>query len=128
MYLSEAVDEIRERLAKHRLAPRRFLWPTILRQIKKQDCFDGLLVTPIEEAVRALLRPLDDATLISLWRETEIGMCKEDEADRYFTDDLRYDVEMEILQQLMDMAWYEATGKWPNRSTRNPDEPDDEWD
>lgn len=75
-----------------------------------------------------MLRPLDDAPIKSPWRETETGMCDEGDADRRFTDDLRYDVEMEITQELMDMACYEATGKWPNRSTRNPDDPDDEWD
>ncbi len=128
MYLSQAVDEIREMLVKHRLAPRKFLWRTILQQIKKQNCFDGHLENPIMEAIRSLLRPVDDATIKSLWRESEIGMCREDEADRNFLDDLRSDVEMEILQQLLDMAWYEATGKWPKHSTRNPDAPDDEWD
>lgn len=101
MYLSQAVDEIRERLVKHRLAPRKFLWRTILQQIKKQSCFDGHLEAPITEAIRSLLRPLDDATIKSLWRETEIGMGREDDADRYFIDDLRHDVEMEILQQLI---------------------------
>jgi len=44
-----------------------------------------------------------------------------------FTDDLRYDVEMEILQQIMDMAWYEATGKWP-KPRRNFDDPEPDWD
>jgi hypothetical protein len=127
MYLSEAVDQIREKLVKHRLAPRRFLWRTILQQVKKRGGFDGHLENPIMEAIRSLLRPLDDATIISLWRETEIGMGREGEADRYFPDDLRYDVEMEILQQLMDIACYEATGKWPKCSTRNPDDLDDEW-
>lgn len=128
MYLSEAVDEIREKLGKHRLAPRKFLWRTILKQIKKQGVFDGHLENPIMEAIRSILRPLDDATIISLWRETEMGMGNENDAGRYFTDDLRYDVEMEILQQIMDMACYEATGKWLKRSTRNPEDPDDEWD
>ncbi len=128
MYLSEAVDEIREKLVKHRLAPRKFLWRTIFQQIAKKDCFDGAYADTIQEMIRELLRPLDDATIKALWRETETGMCNENDADRWFTDDLRYDVEMEILQQLMDMACYEATGKWPNRSTRNPDDLDDEWD
>ena len=128
VYLTEAVDEIRVKLVKHRLAPRKFLWRTVLQQIKKQGGFDGHLENPIMETIRSFLRPLDDETIKSLWRETETGMCNENDADRWFTDDLRYDVEMEILQQLMDMACYEATGKWPNPSTRNPDDPDDEWD
>jgi hypothetical protein len=125
MYLSEAVDEIREKLVKHRLAPRKFLWRTMLMQIKKAGYFDGHLENPILEAIRSFVRPLDDATIKSLWRETETGMCNENDADRWFTDDLRYDVEMEILQHLMDMACYEATGKWPNRAARNHEAPDD---
>ena len=89
MYLSEAVDEIREKLVKHRLAPRKFLWRTILQQIKKQGGFDGHLENPIMEAIRSFVRPLDDESIKSLWRETEIGMCNENDADRWFTDDLR---------------------------------------
>jgi hypothetical protein len=115
MYLSEAVDEIREKLVKHRLAPRKSLWRTILKQIAKQDCFDGAYADTIQEMIQVMLRPLDDATIISLWRETEVGMSNENDADRYFTDDLRYDVAMEMLQQITDMAWYEATGK-PRRN------------
>jgi hypothetical protein len=127
MNLSAAVDEIREKLVKHRLAPRIFLWRTILKQIAKQDSFEGLLENPIMEVIRSFLRSLDDATIISLWRGTEVGMCNETEADRYFTDDLRYDMEMEILQQLMDMAWYEATGRWP-KPRRNLDDPEPDRD
>jgi hypothetical protein len=41
MYLTEAVDGIREKLVQYRLGPRKFLWPTILKQIAKQNCFDG---------------------------------------------------------------------------------------
>ena len=99
------------------------MWRTILKQIAKQDCFDGAYADTMQKIIQVLLRPLDDATIISLWRETEVGMCNENEADRYFTDDLRYDVEMEILQQITDMAWYEATGKWP-KPRRNLDDPE----
>jgi hypothetical protein len=124
MHLSEAVDEIREKLVQHRLAPRRFLWATILKQIAKQDSFDGAYADTILEMIRSLLRPLDDATIISLWRETEAGMCDETGADRFFPDDLRMDVEMELLQQVTDSAWEEAKGSRPRR--RDFDEP--EWD
>jgi hypothetical protein len=127
MYLSEAVDEIREKLVKHRLAPRKFLWRAILKQIAKQDCFDGVYIDTIQEMIRALLRTLDDATIVSLWRETEVGVSNDNEADRYFTDDLRSDVEMEILQQITDVAWYEATGKWPT-PRRDFDDPEPDWD
>jgi hypothetical protein len=76
MYPSEAVDEIREKLVKYRLAPRKFLSRTILKQIAKQDCFDGAYAGEIQEMIKSMLRPLDDATIISLWRETVVGMCK----------------------------------------------------
>lgn len=127
MYLSEAVDEIREKLVKHRLAPRKFLWQTILRQIAKQDSFDGAYADTILEMIRVLLRPLDDATIISLWRETEVGMGDETKDACLFPDDLRMDVEMELLQQITDMAWYEATGKWP-KPIRNFDDPEPDRD
>ena len=127
MYLTETVDEIREKLVQQRVAPRRFLWPTILKQVAKQNCFDGAYADTIQEMIQALLRPLDDATIISLWRETEVGMGNESDADRWFTDDLRYDVEMEIVQQITDLAWYEATGKWP-KPRRNYDDHEEEWD
>jgi hypothetical protein len=127
MYLTEAVDEIREKLAQHRLAPRKFLWPTVLKQIATQNCFDGAYADTIQKMIQALLRPLDDATIISLWRETEVGMGNERDADRWFTDDLRYDVEMEIMQQIADLAWYEATGKWPKPKS-DFDDHEEEWD
>jgi hypothetical protein len=127
MYLSEAVDEIQGKLVRHRLAPRKFLWPTILKQIAKRDCFDGVYADTILEYIRSLLRPLDDATIISLWRETEVGMGDETEDDHLFPFDLRMDVEMELLQQLTDLACYEATGKWP-KPRRNFDDPEEDWD
>ena len=123
MFLTEAVDEIREKLVQHRLAPRKFLWQTLLKQIKKQDSFDGHLEDPIIETIRSLLRPLDDATINSLWQETEIGMSNESKADHYLADDLRVDVEMELLQQITDLAWYEATGRWP-KPRRDFDDPE----
>jgi hypothetical protein len=127
MYLSEAANEIREKLLRHRLAPRKFLWPTILKQLAKQDSFDGAYANIIMDATRSLLRPLDDAAIISLWRETEVGMGDASGADRWFTQDLRMDVEMELLQQLTDLAWYEARGKWP-KPRRNFDDPEPDWD
>lgn len=41
MYLTEAVDEIRDTLVQHRLSGRKTFWATILKQIAKQDGFDG---------------------------------------------------------------------------------------
>ena len=108
MYLTEAVDAIREKLVQDRLSGRKTLWATILKQIAKQDAFDGAYADTILEIIRSLLRPLDAATIISLWRETEVGMCDETEDIRLFPDDLRMDVEMELLQQVTDLAWQEA--------------------
>lgn len=108
VYLTEAVDEIREKLVQHRLAPRRFLWATMLKQIAKQDSFDGHCADTILEAIRALLKPLDDKVIVSLWRQTETGMCDDTEDDCLFPDCCRMDLEMELLQQITDLAWEEA--------------------
>ncbi len=108
MYLSEAVDDIRDTLVQHRLSGRRTLWATILKQIAKQDSFDGQYVDTILEAIRAFLKPLDDKTIISLWRETETGMCDDTEDECLFPFSCRMDLEMEILQQTTELAWWEA--------------------
>jgi hypothetical protein len=108
VYLTEVVAEIREKLAQHRLPGRKPLWATILKQIARQGAFDGACADTVLEVIRSVLRPLDAATVISLWRETEVGMCDETEDDRLFPDDLRMDVEMELLQQVTDLAWEEA--------------------
>ena len=111
MYLSEAVDAIREKLVQHRLPGRKTLWATILKQIAKQDAFDGAYADTVLEVIRSFLRPLGAPTIISLWRETEVGMCVETLDDRLFPDDLRMDVEMELLQQVTDLAWEEANDR-----------------
>jgi hypothetical protein len=108
VYLNEAADEIREKLVQHRLSGRKTLWKTILKQIAKQDAFDGHLADTILEAIRAFLKPLDDKTIISLWRETETGMCDETEDECLDPDCCRMDLEMELLQQITDLAWWEA--------------------
>jgi hypothetical protein len=108
VYLTEAVDEIREKLIQQRLTRRRNLWATIVKQIAKQDSFDGHYADTILEAIRALLKPFDDETIISLWRETEVGMCDDADDDCLFPFSCRMDLEMEILQQTTDLAWWEA--------------------
>jgi hypothetical protein len=108
MYLGEAVDAIREKLAQHRLSPRKTLWVTILKQIAKQDAFDGHYADTVLEVIRAFLKPLDDKTIISLWRETETGMCDDTDDDCLFPDCCRMDVEMELLQEITNLAWEEA--------------------
>jgi hypothetical protein len=108
MYLAEAVDAIRENLVRHRLTGRKTLWATILKQIAKQDVFDGHYADIILEAIRALLKPLDDKTIISLWRETETGMGDDTDDDCLFSACCRMDLEMELLQEISDLAWDEA--------------------
>src|SRR4051794_897937 len=108
MYLTEAVDAIREKLVQHRLSSRTTLWSTILKEIAKQDAFDGKYAGTILEAIRAFLKPLDDKTIIFLWRETETGMCDDTEDDGLFPDCCRMDPEMELLQENTNLAWEEA--------------------
>ena len=108
VYLFDAVDEIREKLVQHRLSGRKTLWATILKQIAKQDSCDGHHVDIILDVIRDLLNPLDDKTIISLWRETETGMCDDTDDDCLFPDCCRMDLEMELLKAVTDLAWEEA--------------------
>src|SRR5437867_4086294 len=98
MYLSEAVDVIREKLVEHRLPKKRDLWSTILKQIAKQDAFDGGYADTILEIIRAFVRQLDDGTVISFWRETETGMMDDTKDDCLYPDCVRMDLEMELLK------------------------------
>jgi hypothetical protein len=106
--LTDAVAAIREKLAWHRLSGRKTLWATILKQIAKQDAFDGRYADTILETIRAFLKPLDDKTIILLRRETETGMGDETDDGRLFPDAVRMDLEMESLQEITDLAWEEA--------------------
>ena len=108
MYLSEAVDDIRAALVQHRLSGRKTLWATILKQIAKQDCIDGQYADTILEVIRAFLKPLDNKTIISLWQETETGMCDDTEDECLFPVCCRMELDMEILHQTTEMAWWEA--------------------
>ena len=108
MYLAEAVEEIREKLVRHRLSGRKSLWATILKQIAKQDSFDGHYADTILEVIRSFLSQLDDGTVISLWRQTETGMGAETEEECLYPDSVRMDLEMELLQEITDLAWEEA--------------------
>jgi hypothetical protein len=38
------------------------------------------------------------------------------------------DLEMEILQQITDLAWEEATGRRPKPNRRDFDDPEPDWD
>jgi hypothetical protein len=108
MYIAEVVDVIREKLVKHRLSGRKTLWSTILVQIAKQDSFDGQYADTILEAIRSFLKPLDDKTIISLWRQTETGMGDDTDDECLFPNCCRMDLEMELLQEVTTLAWDEA--------------------
>jgi len=108
MHLAEAVAVIREQLVQHRLSGRKTLWSTVLKQIAKQDAFDGQYADTILEVIRSLLGQLDDATIISLWRQTETGTGDETEDECLYPDSVRMDLEMELLREITDLAWEEA--------------------
>jgi hypothetical protein len=108
MYVVEAVDVIREKLVLCRLPGRKTLWSTILKQIAKQNSIDGHYADTILVAICAFLKPLEDSTIISLWRETETGMSDDTEDECLYHDSCRMDLEMELLQQITELAWEEA--------------------
>ena len=115
MNLTEAVDAIREKLVQYRLTEGKTLWATILKQIAKQDAFDGQYADTILEAIRAFLKPLEDKTILSLWRETETGMCDNTDDDCLFPDCCRMDLEMELLQEITKLP-----GKRPRKAYNTP--------
>jgi len=108
MGLTEAADAIREKLIEHRMSRTTNLWSTILKQIRKQDSFDGQYVDTILEIIRSFLSQLDDETSIALWRTTEAGFADDTEDDCLFPDSIRMDLEMELLKTVTDLAWNEA--------------------
>jgi hypothetical protein len=73
MELAEAADAIREKLVERRISRTTNLWSAILKQIAKQDSFDGRHVDSITEIIRLFLSQLDDQTAIAtdrlaLWK------------------------------------------------------------
>ena len=108
MELTEAADAIREKLIEHRMSRTTNLWSTILKQIRKQDAFDGQYADTILEIIRSFLSQLDDETSIALWRTTEAGFADDTEDDCLFPDCIRMDLEMELLKAVTDLAWNEA--------------------
>src|SRR4051794_4436393 len=108
MYLFEAADTIRDRLIEHQVSRSEDLRETILKQIKKKDSFDGKYVETILEVIRSFLSQLDDDTTIALWRTTEAGCDDDSDDDCLFPDSLRFDLEMELLKEVTDLAWSQA--------------------
>jgi len=111
MHLTEAVDAIRERRVRHRQSGRKTLWAAILKQIAKQDGFDGHYADTILEVIRHFVRQLDDETTLSLWRQTGAGMGDQTEDACLFPDSVRMDLEMGLLQEITDLAWTEAKAR-----------------
>jgi hypothetical protein len=108
MDLTEAADAIRETLIEHRISRTANLWSTILKQIGKQDSFDGHYADTILEIIRSFLSRLDDEATIGLWRTTEAGFADDTQDDCLFPDYIRIDLEMELLKAVTDIAWNEA--------------------
>ena len=108
MELTEAVEAIREKLIEHRISGKANLWSTILKQIKKQNPFDGNHADTILEIIRSFLSKLDDQTAIGFWRTTEAGFADETDDDYLFPDSVRIDLEMELLKAVTDLAWNET--------------------
>jgi hypothetical protein len=108
MDLIDAADAIREKLIEHRISRTANLWSTILKQIRKQDSFDGHYVDPILGIIRSFLSRLDDKKANGLWRTTEAGFADDNEDDYLFPDSVRIDLEMELLKAVTDLAWNEA--------------------
>ena len=111
MHLSEAVDAIRERLVRHRLSGRKTLWAAILKQIAKQEGFDGHYADTLLEVIRHFVRRLDDETTLPLWRQAETGMGDQTEDACLLPDSVRMDLAMELLQEITDLAWTEAKAR-----------------
>jgi hypothetical protein len=108
MELTEAADAIREKLMEQRISRTANLWTTILKQIRKQDAFDGKYTDTILEVIRSFLSELDDQAAIALWRSTEAGLADDSDDDCLIPDCLRNDLEMELLTAVTDLAWDEA--------------------
>jgi hypothetical protein len=108
VYLAEAAEAVRERLVQHRLSGRKTLWATILKQIAKQDSFEGHYADVILEVIDSFLKPLDGRSLISLWKQTETGMADEFEEECLAPDSVRRDLRMEFLSEMTNLAWEEA--------------------
>jgi hypothetical protein len=108
MHLIEAVDTIRDKLVEYRISRTASLWSVILKQVRKNDSFDGKYADTILEIIRSFSSQLDDGSTVALWRTTEPGLGDDSEDDCLFLDSIRIDLEMELLKAVTDLAWSEA--------------------
>ena len=110
MHLFAAIDVIREQAIGIQLSDETDLWSTILKQIGKNRCFDHGLAVAIEEIIHPLVEGQDDETAIAMWRETETGMADDADDEALVSDSVRMDLEMELLQEVTELAYREAKG------------------
>jgi hypothetical protein len=82
MDLIDAAEAIREKLIGHRISRSANLWSTILKQIRKQDSFDGEYVDTILGIIRSFLSQLDDETANGLWRTSHADPTNQDDAEQ----------------------------------------------
>lgn len=111
MDLTEAAESIREKLVEHRINRSSNIWATILKQIRKQDSFDGHYADTILECISSFLSALHDQTATGLWRTSEAGFGADSEDNCLFPDSIRIDLQMELLKAVTDLAWNEAREK-----------------
>jgi hypothetical protein len=109
MSLTDAIDTIREKLLAAGL------WTTILVQIRKQNSLDGTLADAILEVTDCFLEALDEDAAKSIWEETDTGMQSEYPAEELGPFEVQQDLRMELLDELIGLAWEEArrTGEKP---------------
>jgi hypothetical protein len=111
MRLFQAIDNIREKIGGIQSSEGTDLWSTILNQIRKKKCFDHEYAAAIEEIIRSLVAGLDDDTVIAMWRETETGMADAADDEKLVPDCVRMDLEMELFEAIMDLAYDDAQEK-----------------
>ena len=108
MHLIEAGDAIRDKLVEYRISGTASVWSVILKQVRKNDSFDGKYADTISLIIRSFLSDLDDENTVALWRTTEPGLGDDSEDDCLFPNSIRIDLEMELLKAVTDLAWSEA--------------------
>jgi hypothetical protein len=108
MHLLEVLDAIRGKAMQMELSEGADLWSAILKQIRRTKYFDQRYADAIEELIGSIVKGLDDATVIAMWRETETGMADNAEDEDLFPGSVRMDLEMELLDEIGKLAYEEA--------------------
>jgi hypothetical protein len=108
MYLFEAIDAIRQRALEFQTPDGTGLWSIILTQIKRDSCFDGSHAETLLEMIGAFVKELDDASVVSLWLATDTGAADEADVESLYPDSVRMDLQMELLDQIIKLAYEEG--------------------